>query len=376
MKMFLSSALVLAAASAVLAEDPFADVKPEVAPEPAKASSRWTDNLLFRREIFWMTAAGEEDFRETDDVYTRISAGFEVQKRFATATKTVASANYQGRAVYRHHVLDTAADPMGMDAEGWKYETHNAYAEFYNLLGEPGRFNIRAGRFYLPFGLNYLTDTHGTLLQLSNDRVFGTDRDWQLTAYGNATKHLDYSAGYVFGSGADQKLDGQAGMAVGRLGFGNSVLFEQGLEGGLSAAYGERIDPHAAREGVIETWRAGADLRKRFDSELGPFTVTGEGSVGGDEADAVWSGLAQADWLHPGRRWGAAAQYFRFDREHGMESHGVATDERASLVLTRYFRNDVGNAALHWIALGLEQQLQMPEGGEDTLLTLQYYRYW
>ena len=377
MKRLWSSAVLLAAAVNVVADDPFAGLEPTAAPPAEEAMAPWwTENLLFRRELYGMMVAGEDDVEETDDVYTRISAGFEVQKRFATATKTVASVNYQGRAVYRNHVLDTAADPMGMDAEGWKYETHNAYAEFYNLLGEPGRFNLRAGRFYIPFGLNYGTDTHGTLLQLSNDRVFGADRDWQVTAYGNATKHLDYSAGYVLGSGSDQKLDGQAGLAVGRLGLGNSMLFERGLEGGLSAAYGERIDPHASEEAVIGTWRAGADIRRRFDTGLGPFTLTGEGAVGEDESDAVWSGLAQADWLHPGRRWGVAAQYFRFDREHGMESHGAETDERASLVMTRYFRNDVGNAALHWIALGVEEQLQMPEGGEDALLTLQYYRYW
>ena len=44
--------------------------------------------------------------------------------------------------------------------------------------------------------------------------------------------------------------------------------------------------------------------------------------------------------------------------------------------MTRYFRNDVGNAALHWIALGLEKQIQTPDGGEDTLAMVQYYRYW
>lgn len=235
MKVFLSSALVLAMAGSAFAEDPFADVKPVAAVEPASAPvPGWKENLLFRKEIFWMTTAGGDDVEESGDVYSRISVGFEVQKRLATATKTVASVNYQGRAVYRTHVLDTAADPMGMDAEGWKYETHNAYAEFYNLLGEPGRF-------YVPFGLNYATDTHGTLLQLSNDRVFGADRDWQLTAYGNATKHLDYAMGYVLGSGPDQKLDGQSGLVVGRLGLGNSMLFEHGLEGGVSAAAGERV---------------------------------------------------------------------------------------------------------------------------------------
>jgi hypothetical protein len=288
----------------------------------------------------------------------------------------VAAIDYQGRVVYRDHKLNTAADSMGMNAARWEYETHNAYAEFYNVLGEPGRLSIRAGRFYIPFGLNYLTDTHGTLLQLSNDRVFGTERDWQVVAYGEVTRLLAYSAGYVFGAGPDQALDGQAGMAVGRLGLGNTALFEHGLEGGLSVARGERLDPHVEQEGAIRTWRAGADARKRFDTSLGPFTLAGEVAGGEDDAMSVWSGLAQAEWSHPGRRWGAALQYFRFALESDGEEHEDVVDERVSLVLTSYFRNDVGSAALHWIALGIEQQISVTDLDEETLLTLQYYKYW
>ena len=377
MNRFRAGWLLLATSASALAADPFADVQPAAPESPAaRPSAGWRDNLLFRKEIYWAETAGADDFRDTHDVYSRLSAGFEVQKRFATATKTVASFDFQGRVVFRDHWLDTASDPMGMDAGTWEYETHNAYAEFYNLFGAPGRFNLRAGRFYLPFGLNGQTDTHGTLLQLSNDRVFGTDRDWQVTAYGNATEHLDYLAGYVLGTGPDQELDGQGGMAVGRIGLGNSFLFEQGLEGGLSGAYGERLDPHAGTENPLSTWRAGADLRKRFDSGMGPFTLTGEGAIGEDESAPVWSGLVQADWLHPGRRWGAAAQYFYFEREPHPEDPAGDIDQRASFVLTRYFRNDIGSSTLHWIAFGVEQQLQTPAGDEDTLLTMQYYRYW
>ena len=376
MNLVRTSLILLATTAAVFAADPFAGVEPRAVAPPPAAAGGWADNLLFRKEIYLLWAAGEDDFEETDRAYSRLSAGFEIQKKFSTATKTVAAVNYQGRLVYRDHVLPTAADAMGMDADQWSYETHNAYAEFYNLLGEPGRFSLRAGRYYLPFGLNAQTDTHGTLLQLSNDRLFGADRDWQVTAYGNASEHLDYLAGYVFGAGPDQKLDGQAGMAVGRIGLNGDYLYARGLEAGVCGAFGERVDPHAGIDGPIRTWRLGADLRKRLDSGIGPFTLTGEAAAGEDEESTVWSGLAQADWLHPRRRWGVAAQYFYFEREPAGHGHGGGIDERAIATLTRYFRNDVGNAALHWIALGLEEQIQTPEGGEDTLAMVQYYRYW
>ena len=44
------------------------------------------------------------------------------------------------------------------------------------------------------------------------------------------------------------------------------------------------------------------------------YPLTGEGAAGEDDQRAVWSGLLQADWLHPSRRWGAAAQYTYFTR--------------------------------------------------------------
>ena len=369
--------LSLTVSSAALAGDPFADVQPAVSGSAPAPPVPWlAENLLFRKELYLSWSGGAEDFEETESLYSRLSAGFEIQKRFATATRTVASFDYQGRMVYRDHVLSTASDPMGMEARPWEYETHNAYAEFYNLLGAPGRFNLRAGRFYLPFGLNARTDTHGTWLQLSNDRVFGTERDWQVTAYGNATEHLDYMAGYVFGAGAGQQMDGQGGLAVGRIGLGDSALFEHGLEGGLSAAVGERLDARAGTEDVVRTWRAGGDFRRRLDSEIGSFTLTGEGAAGADGDSPVWSGLAQADWLHPGRRWGVAAQYFYFEREREEAGRADDVDERASFVWTRYFRNDIGNSSLHWVALALERRIRAPEGGEDALAAIQYYRYW
>jgi len=378
----------LCSLAAAAGNDPFADlsVAPSSTNAAALAEPDWADNLLLRKEVYLLFAAGRDDLDETQGSLSRLSAGFEVQKRFATATRTVASADYQGRVVYRDHVLDTSADPMGHDAAQWEYETHNAYVDIYNIFGEPGRFNLRCGYFYQPFGLNQQTDTHGTLLQLSNDRVFGYERDWQTAVYGTLTEALDYSVGYLFGAGPDFDMEGQAGMGVARVALNNDWLFKHGLEGGVSFAAGERVDEDAVMRSrsverdtrgdpVVGTWRVGADVRKRIDSDVGPFTLTTEVAAGEDEDDAVLSGLAQADWLHPSRRWGAATQYQHVWQDVGAGADDY-TDARASGVVTYYFRNDVGNANLHWIALAVERQVRQSDGPEDTLLMLQYYRYW
>ncbi len=372
-------------------EDPFAGVEPLPVPqEPSSAvtfaAQDWSDNLLFRKEAYLLFGVGRDNLDDPGGIMSRVSAGFEIQKRFSTATRTLASLDYQGRLVYRDRSLDTFADPMGRGASPWKYETHNAYADIYNLFGEPGCFNLRAGYFYQPFGLNQQTDTHGTLLQLSNEQVFGAERDWQAVVFGALNDSLDYSVGYLLGAGPDHELKGQTGMAVARVGLNNGWLFRHGWEGGVSFAAGERVDGHAVmrsdavmgRTGgdpVIRTWRAGADARKRFDSVAGPVSLLAELAAGEDEEDAVLSGLGQADWLHPSRRWGAAAQYRQLWQDVGTGAEN-AVDERVAGVLTYYLRNDVGNASLHWIALGAERQTRASDGPGHTVFMVQYYRYW
>ena len=166
-----------AAACALAADDPFAGVVavPASNRPVAAASATWSDNLLVRREVYLLTGLGHDG--DAWESANRWSAGFEAQKRFSTPTRTLASLDYQGRVVYRDPGPAMSADPMAADSGPWEYETHNAYLDLYNVLGAPGRVNLRAGHFYQPFGLNTQTDTHGTLLQLSNERVFGSERE-------------------------------------------------------------------------------------------------------------------------------------------------------------------------------------------------------
>lgn len=384
-----AAALLTAAARVTATDDPFADVAPRTPSNatPARlAAPAWRDNLQARRELYLLSAAGRDDFDTSHDIMARLSAGFELQKRFATAFRTVGAFDYQGRFVYRSHALATAADPMGRDASRREYETHNAYLDLYNLAGAPGRLNLRVGHFYQPFGLNQQTDTHGTLLQLANERLFGADRDWQATLYGTLGDALDYTAGYLLGAGPDWKLEGQSGLGAARLALNNRWLFERGLEGGVSFAAGERVDEHAhmrlgagragaGGEPLVSGWRTGVDLRQRLDTGAGPCALTAEVAAGQDEHDPLLSLLAQADWLHPRRRWGAALQYRRFRQETGAGTEDFV-EEGASGVLTYYLRNDVGNANLHWIALAWEHAIRQTDGTEDAIMMVQYYRYW
>ena len=200
-------------------------------PEPAGKETRgWVQGLLgenftFKKEIFSQVSYGDEG-------YSRQSLGGEILKKFSTATATVAAVNGQFRLVRRDNPIEVMNDSEGMDREGWYAEYHNLYLDLYNVLNpllsdeakgaNLGRFNFRAGHFYLPMGLNLQTDTHATVLQLSNDRNFGFDRDWYAGFWGGLNEYLNYDLYYLAGSGYHLSSKGQDGMIGARVSLADS----------------------------------------------------------------------------------------------------------------------------------------------------------
>lgn len=373
--------------------DPFADVAPASQPDEQAAQPRlsWSQKFLkenfgFRKEIM-----SQFDTTQNGDGASRQSVGFEVLKKFSTATETIASFDFQGRFVRRDGYNPVLNDMEGANRAGWWFEYHNLYLDLYNVLNPVlsddarrenlGRFNFRVGRFYVPFGLNLQTDTHGTILQLSNDRNFGFERDWYAGFWGVLNKNLNYDAYYLTGSGYDLKYKGQSGLGAFRLSLANHFSSDYGLEGGFSVLGGERLDPEASQRlhattigsgiktGPIETGRAGLDGRLRRPVPDGTLTFTSELSGGADEHQAVVTQFHQAEYLHSSRRWGVGTQYRRFTQD------GPGADSSIIGEFTWYFRNDVASSNLHWIKLNVERQLERMQGPPATVITLQYYFY-
>jgi hypothetical protein len=370
--------VILSAGLAGQQSDPFADLPAAPPPPTATASERsWTENLGFRKEIM-----SQFDTTEDGRPASRQSVGFEILKKFSTATSTVAAFNLQGRLVRRDRYNGAVNDMEGASRAGWAFEYHNFYLDLYNvfnpLLGDSargsnvGRFNLRAGRFYVPFGLNLQTDTHGTVLQLSNDRNFGYERDWYTGFWGSINKHLNYDAYYLAGSGYDLKYKGQSGLAGVRVSLGNRYLSEYGLEGGISVLAGERLAApmgHMSHIAPLATRRVGADTRFRRTAPGGLLTFSNELSGGRDAHDSVFTQLHQAEYLHSSRRWGVASQFRRFHQD------GRGADSSIFGEFTWYFRNDVGNSNVHWIKLNVERRLERAYAQPHTVVTLQYYFY-
>lgn len=352
--------------------DPFSDV---VANETLPAwqiettkSDFFSDNFGFRKEL--MSEVGAN----TSDSASRQSLGFEVIKKFSSPTKTYASFDFQARLVRRDGFVDFPNDMEGMNREKWFGEYHNAYFDFYNVIdplldsdqqsNHMGKFNGRIGRFYVPFGLNLQTDTHGPLLQLSNERNFGFERDWYGGLWGNINQDVRYDLYYLVGSGYDLKYNGQKGLGAGRISLANKYSYDYGLEGGLSFLSGERLVENV----VVNTTRGGVDGRYRHPIHSGLITWTSELSAGEDSPHQVKTQLHQLDYLTSSRKIGLSAQGQWFWQEK--------PDSRLLTEATWYFSNDIAGSNLHWIKLNNQIDIQKQEGDKNVLWTLQYYRYW
>lgn len=380
------AALFLAASMcAAQQEDPFSNLPapPARADDASSAESRrrpwlrglFRNNFGFRKEVM-------SQFTSDGDRHgaSRQSVGFEILKKFSTETATVASFNVQARLVRRDGFNPVQNDMEGENRPGWALEYHNFYLDLYNVLNPllpgskkgraAGRFNFRAGRFYVPFGLNLQTDTHGSILQLSNDRNFGFERDWYSGFWGSINSHLNYDAYYAAGSGYPLSFRGQKGLGAFRLSLGNRYSSRFGVEGGVSVISGERLPRMEGHMEPIPTRRAGGDVRYRRAVPAGLLTLTTEMSRGGDSRIPVTMRVHQGEYTHSSRRWGAATQYRRF--------HDAILGPDASIIgeFTWYFRNDVGNSSLHWIKFNVERRIGIsrPEPLR-TVFALQYYFY-
>jgi hypothetical protein len=373
----------LSLGSGVWADDPFAGVSEKPVTVGGSGDSFFSENFGFRKEI--MSEFGLDNL---GDLASRQSVGFEVLKKFSSETSTFASVDFQGRFFRADGFMGLPNDMEGMGS-GWNFNYYNAYADFYSVFGELGRFNFRIGHFSVPFGLSLQTDNHGTLLQLSNDRNFGFDQDWYAGFWGQLIGDINYDAYYLVGSGYNLVFAGQSGLGVVRFSLANRFSVETGLEGGLSLMAGQRLSTDALAQNFavpsgnsINTTRVGLDGRYRQAVPSGLLTWTSELSGGADDSDTVLTQLHQLDYLHQSRQWGLSAQfrqfYQDFSKDQALNPDAVFNASDTSLLAeaTWYFRNDVGNSNLQWVKLNVEWQLARQQGAPGVLTTLQYYQYW
>lgn len=148
-----------------------------------------------------------------------------------------------------------------------------------------GRTNLRVGHFEVPFGLEQVINTNGTLRDYLHAANIGIKADWGVSLNGDLPQ-LEYEVGITRGSGNNWSSRGSPGLVAGRIGTSRARPWTVGLsllDGEVSDA--TQIDFTTDRN------RAGIDLQwhgARFD-------LLAEVATGEDESRGAHSVLAEID---------------------------------------------------------------------------------
>ncbi len=204
---------------------------------------------------------------------------------------------------FRKVLADDAGDrfilvgQVDVEEEIARTRLYNAYGQYKGPLG---RWNVRVGRYLVPFGLHAYYDTERVLLAAHEGEALGTKLSQGIELLGYAGP-FDYAASL-------NRSPWSGVMPVARLGWqGEDVRF------GLSYLFG-RLPSFADRESVlvdelvvpgarpIDKHRVAVD----YEQALGPLMLRLEPVAGFDEDSRVFGGYAEAAYaLSP--RWEIAA---------------------------------------------------------------------
>lgn len=131
-----------------------------------------------------------------------------------------------------------------------------------------GRFNIRVGHYEIPYGLEHVVNTNGTLRDYTPGRNLGVKADWGTGVNGGFDK-FEYEIGLSRCTGNVYSSDGNPYILAGRIG----TPRDENVVAGFSFMVGDVAQP-----GTSEKTRN----RKRFGPDIqvrrGPWSMVAEAS--------------------------------------------------------------------------------------------------
>ena len=185
----------------------------------------------------------------------------------------------------------------------------------FNVL-DGGRLNVRVGHFEIPFGLEQVVNTNGTLRDYIHGPNFGLKADWGVTVNGELPA-LEYEVALSRGSGNNWRNEGDPRIVSGRIGTSR----DRDWWLGLSAFSGDVYD-QSQPDGTFERSRVGLDGAWYWRQ----FGLLGELSVGEDESRDVVNGLVEIDWSSRDAAWLVYLQW----RQFRIDDPAAAGSDRGS----------------------------------------------
>ncbi|MFW5450260.1 MAG: hypothetical protein ACKE9I_01575 [Methylophagaceae bacterium] len=191
--------------------------------------------------------------------------------------------------------------PFFDDEDDTELTFRNFYFNYTGING--GRFNIRLGHFEIPFGLEQVINTNGTLHDFIHGANIGVKADWGASLNGTLPT-LEYEFALTRASGNEWETKGNPYFLSGRVGSSR----EKNFSVGISALDGELF---TGNKQTISRSRYGIDFlwyRKAL-------TFMGDLSIGKDESTYVFNSLLELNWHNPYETVLVYLQYKRFAKD-------------------------------------------------------------
>jgi hypothetical protein len=181
-----------------------------------------------------------------------------------------------------------------------------------------GRTNIRVGHFEIPFGLEQVINTNGTLRDYLHGTNIGVKADWGVSLNGDLPS-FEYEVAVTRGSGNNWSSRGDPGIVAGRIGTSRYRSWLVGLsllDGDVRDVLQPDFTTHRKRSAVDAQWHA-----SRLD-------FLAEFATGTDESRSARSVILEID---SASRTGTLTGYLQFFA-HELGSIGLLSQERTDSV--------------------------------------------
>ena len=227
---------------------------------------------------------------------SRVNAlGIDLHKVITSDSGDVGTLLLQG---YLTHIDNLPQHPPFFDGPNdWEF-VYRIFNFNYKLLPRD-RLNLRIGHFEIPFGLEQVINTNGTLRDYLHGPNLGVKADWGVSANGSLAL-FEYEVGVTRGSGNSWETRGDPYLVAGRIGTYETSNLSLGFSVLSGEVYNESMDDF-----LVERDRVGVDLRWYFNS-LGVFV---EHSIGQDEGEDVRSSLLEFNLTAANSAWVAYLQW-------------------------------------------------------------------
>jgi hypothetical protein len=297
------------------------------APSGSGLVSAWRENLRFTVDL---AARGIYDTQNHEFGNVEF-LGIDMHKVFSNASGDWGTLLLQP---YLTRINNVAMHPPFFDSN---YDTQIEFRicnfNYTGLAG--GRFNIRVGHFEIPFGLEQVINTNGTLRDYIHGPNFGLKADWGITVNGELPA-FEYEVALSRGSGNYWRSAGDPYIVSGRI----ATPQDRSWSVGLSGFRGDVYAP-AEPDGTFRRSRVGLDGQWYWHQ----FGLLGEVSAGRDESRSVVNALAELDYSSVDGVWLTYLQLRRFSIER---PGGASNDSAVSTALGITFDPDN-----HW-SFGLQ----------------------